>query len=101
MAEVEALIKKAETSDKEEDQAYRQETGYGIPEDLKFKQERLEKIQKAKKALEERELTLNPDKPIDDKKQISFADPDARIMGKNSTGYQYCYNSQISVDSDR
>lgn len=100
MAEVEALIKKAETSDKEEDEAYRQETGYGIPEDLKFKQERLEKIQKAKKALEERELALNPDEPINDKKQISFADPDARIMGKNSTGYQYCYNSQISVDSD-
>ena len=75
MAEVEGLIKKAETSDKEEDEAYRQETGYGIPEDLKFKQERLEKIQKAKKALEERELALNPDKPIDDKKTNQFCRP--------------------------
>ena len=64
MAEVEALIKKAETSDSEEDDAYQQETGYSIPEDLQFKQERLEKIQEAKKALEEREQALNPDKPI-------------------------------------
>lgn len=101
MAEVEALIKKADASDSEEDDAYQQETGYSIPEDLKFKQERLEKIQKAKKALEEREQALNPNKEIDDKKQISFADPDARMMGKNSSGYQYCYNPQISVDSDK
>lgn len=100
MAEVEDLIKKAETSDSEEDDAYQQETGYSIPEDLQFKQERLEKIQEAKKALEEREQALNPDKPIDDKKQISFADHDARIMGKKGSGYQYSYNAQISVDSD-
>ena len=100
MAEVEALIKKAEASDSEEDEAYQQETGYSIPEDLKFKQERLVKIQKAKKALEEREQALNPDKAIADKKQISFADPDARMMGKHSSGYQYCYNPQISVDGD-
>ena len=100
MAEVEALIKKAEASDNEEDEAYQQENGYSIPEDLKFKQQRLDKIQKARKALEEREQTLNPDKPIDDKKQISFADHDARIMGKTGSGYQYSYNAQISVDSE-
>lgn len=100
MAEVEALIEKAETSDSEEDDAYQQENGYTIPEDLQFKQERLKKIQKAKKALEEREQALNPGRPIDDKKQISFADHDARIMGKKCSGYQYSYNAQISVDSD-
>ena len=86
MAEVEELIKKAQAIDSEEDEAYQQETGYSIPEDLKFKQDRLEKIQKAKKALEEREQALNPDKSIDDKKQISFADHDARIMGKQGSG---------------
>ena len=101
IAEVEALIKKAEASDNEEDEAYKQETGYSIPDDLTFKQQRLEKIQKARKALEEREQALNPNKPIDDKKPISFADHDARIMGKKSSGYQYSYNAQISVDSDK
>ncbi|WBA80159.1 hypothetical protein [Endozoicomonas sp. GU-1] len=39
----------------------------------------MEKIQKAKKNLEEREQALNPDKPIDDKKQLSFANPHARM----------------------
>lgn len=100
MTEVEALIKKAETSDSEEDEEYQQENGYSIPEDLKYKQQRLEKIQKAREALEAREEKLKPGKPIDDKKQISFTDHDACIMGKKSTGYQYCYNAQISVDSD-
>ncbi|MES9983299.1 MAG: IS1182 family transposase [Candidatus Thiodiazotropha sp. 6PLUC6] len=101
VAELETLINKAENSDNEEDEAYQQETGYSIPEDLTFKRQRLEKIQKARQALEEREQALNPDKPIDDKKQISFADHDARIMGKKGSGYQYCYNAQISVDSDK
>ena len=33
------------------------------------------------------------------KKQISFADADARIMGKNGN-FDYQYNGQISVDKD-
>ena len=75
------------------------QTGYEIPEDLKFKQERLAKIKEAKEALEAREQALNPDKEIDDKKQISFADKDARIMGKKGS-FDYQYNGQISVDED-
>jgi transposase len=101
VADIEELIKKAEASDNEEDEAYQQETGYSIPEDMTFKQQRLDTIQKAKKALEEREKALAPDKLIDDKKQISFSDHDARIMGKKGSGYQYSYNAQISVDSDK
>ena len=33
------------------------------------------------------------------KKQISFADTDARIMGKKGD-FDYRYNAQISVDAD-
>ena len=98
-AEVDELIKKASQCDQEEDDAYKEANGYSIPEDLQFKEERLKKIKAAKKALEEREKALNPDEPIDDKKQVSFADHDARMMSKK--GYsEYSYNPQINVDAD-
>jgi transposase len=98
--EIDELIKKASQSDQEEDQAYKDQTGYEIPEDLKYKQTRLAQIKEAKTALEQREAELNPDKKtIDDKKQISFADKEARIMGKKGN-FDYQYNPQISVDED-
>ena len=97
--EIEALVKKAASCDQEEDKEYLEKTGYEIPEDLKYKQSRLEKIQKAKEALEAREEALYPGKKIEDKKQISFADEDARIM-KSKGGFGYHYNPQISVDAD-
>ena len=97
--QIERLIEQASQCDAEEEQAYKDRTGYEIPEDLKFKQERLAKISDAKKALEKREEELNPGKPIEDKKQISFADEDARIMGKNGN-FDYQYNGQISVDEE-
>jgi len=97
--EIEVLIAQAKRCDQEEDKAYKNETGYELRDDLKFKQERLAKIQEAKEALEKREEELNPGKSIEDKKQISFADKDARIMGKKGD-YDYQYNPQISVDED-
>jgi hypothetical protein len=98
-AEIDELIEKAKRCDQEEDKAYQEKTGYEIPEDLKFKEARLAKIKAAKQALEQREESINPGKAIDDKKQISFADTEARIMGKNGS-FDYAYNAQISVDAD-
>ena len=97
--EITDLIKKANRCDQAEDKTYKDKTGYDIPEDLKFKQDRLAKIKAVKQALEEREEQLNPGKDIDDKKQISFADTEARIMGKKGR-FDYAYNPQISVDAD-
>jgi len=97
--EIDDLIEKASRCDDEEDQAYKDQTGYEIPEDLKHKKARLKQIKEAKVALEEREEALNPGKPIAEKKQISFADKDARIMGKKGD-FDYQYNAQISVDED-
>jgi transposase len=97
--EIEALIAKATKCDEEEDEEYRNNTGYEIPEELKIKEKRLAKIKEAKEALEKREHELSPGKEIDDKKQISFADKEARIMGKKGT-FDYSYNGQISVDED-
>jgi len=54
----------------------------------------------AREAIEAREQEINPDKPIDGKKQISFADKEARIMGKRGGTFEYAYNAQISVDKD-
>ncbi|MCK4790649.1 MAG: IS1182 family transposase, partial [Desulfobacteraceae bacterium] len=97
--QIEELIQKAEQCDSEEDEDYNDKTGYEIPEELKFKENRLAKIKAAKEALEKREQELNPGKKIDDKKQISFADKEARIMGRDGN-FQYDYNGQISVDKD-
>ena len=97
--EIEALIKKAEQCDSEEDDEYHDKSGYEVPEELKSKGKRLEKIKAAKEALEKREQQLNPGKDIDEKKQISFADDEARIMGKKGD-FQYGYNGQITVDKD-
>ena len=47
--------------------------------------------------LEAREAELRPGQEIEDKKQISFADPEARIM-KDKGDFEYAYNAQISVD---
>lgn len=98
--EIEALIVQAAQCDQEEDRNYRDKTGYELPEDLQFKQGRLNKIQAAKQALEAREAQLKPGQPIEGKKQISFADTDARIMGKKGD-FDYRYNGQICVDADQ
>ena len=50
-----------------------------------------------KQTLEAREEELRPGQEIEDKKQISFADPEARIMKKKGD-FEYAYNAQISVD---
>ncbi len=95
--EIEGLIAKSVQCDEKEDEEYKDKTGYEIPEELKIKEKRLAKIKEAKEALELREESANPGKTIDDKKQISFADKDARIMGKKGA-FDYSYNAQISVD---
>ena len=50
--EVDMLIQKGNACDKEEDASYKDKTGYELPEDLKFKKQRLATIKKAKAALE-------------------------------------------------
>jgi len=98
-AEIDALIEQAARCDQEEDKAYQERTGYELPEDLKHKQGRLAKIKAAKQVLEQREEQINPVQAIDESKQISFADTEARIMGKKGS-FDYAYNAQISVDAD-
>ena len=97
--EIEALTAQAERCDEEEDQAYQERTGYELPEDLRDKKKRLKKVREMKQTLEAREEELRPGQEIEDKKQISFADPEARIM-KQKGDFEYAYNAQLSVDGE-
>ena len=96
--EIDELLRQADDIDRAEDKIYHNSNGCSIPDDLKIKQKRLKKIKKVKKELEEREERENPGKKIDGKKQISYADVEAKMM-KSGGGFEYCYNGQISVDS--
>jgi transposase len=95
--QIKELMEQADQCDEGEDEDLQDKSGFEIPDELKIKEKRLAKIRTAKEALEKRENELNPGKEIDGKKQISFADEEARIMGKNGH-YEYAYNGQISVD---
>ena len=66
--QIEELLKKADDIDAAEDKIYHNGSGYSIPDDLKIKKKRLEKIKKIKKELENREEKENPGKEIDGKK---------------------------------
>jgi len=96
--EVERLIRQAEKQDRQEDEKYKETTGYEVPEDLRYKQKRLKKIIEAREAIEQREEKLHPEKKVEDKKQISFSDQEAPpVISKGE--FSYSYNGQISVDS--
>ncbi len=72
--EIEELLKKAENIDAAEDKIYHSGNGYSIPDDLKIKKKRLEK----------RKRRENPVKKINSKKQMSYANTDAKMMKSTS-----------------
>ena len=96
--EIGALLKKAEETDAQEDREFGTDSdGYSLEEELAHRQERLKKIEEAKASLEAREKKDNPGQPIDFKKQISFADPQARCFSNKGIGTSYIYNAQAAV----
>jgi len=121
--EVEKLLAEAEALDEREDKKYgKNKRGDELPQELRFKEKRLEKIREAKRALEEearqeakdKEARDKDDKPPTDgdcgpstgrdappepKKQRNFTDPDSRIMRDSATkGFEQAYNAQAGVD---
>lgn len=100
-AEIGKLLKEAQAADEQEDQEYGPDgDGYRVSEELARREQRLAKIQEAKSALEKREEQDHPGVAIDSKKQISFADHDARCFTKPGDGTRYVYNAQVAVDMD-
>ena len=115
--EVQKWFRRAEEADEAEDEEFgKNQRGDELPDWVKNKQKRLEKLREAKKKLEEeakieleekaktppryrggRKPKTPPGTPKDNA-QRNFTDPESRIM-KSSEGYQQCYNAQVAVDS--
>ena len=120
-AEVEAWLAAAEAADAEEDARFGEARGGEMPEWVKDKAKRLEKIREAKEALEAeaeaaqaakaaaaaasgkplRKGGRKPETPPGtpkDKAQRNFTDPESRIM-KGKDGFIQGYNAQAAVDA--
>jgi transposase len=113
-AEIEDWFEKASRIDEEEDELYGNDRrGDELPDWVKDKQKRLEKIRQAKAELEaeakaaaeappDPNKTGHKSKPTgqpEDKAQRNFTDPESRIM-KGSDGFIQAYNAQAAVDAD-
>ena len=104
--EVEALLRRAEEVDREEDREYGEDKrGDELPEDLRHRESRLKKIREAMASLEAeakekaREEGKDPDKAKPrGRAQRNFTDSESRIQ-KTSDGFVQGYNAQIAVDS--
>ena len=105
-AEVAELLRRAQEVDDEEDRRYGQDKrGDELPEELAFREGRLEKIREAMAALEaeaqaaaEAEGQEHPGVP-DDKAQRNFTDAESRIMpAPGGRDFLQAYNCQAVVD---
>jgi hypothetical protein len=110
--EIKELLAQAEVTDAQEDACHGAESrGDELPKELSRRQDRLAKIQVARKALEERARQKQDDddqgqvgpgsRPVkvDDKAQYNFTDPESRIMKASNKGWDQCGNAQAVVDS--
>jgi transposase len=113
-AEIADWFAKADLADQQEDELYGSDTrGDELPDWVKDKTKRLEKIRQAKAELEaeakaeseappDPEKTGHKSKPTGvpkDKAQRNFTDPESRIM-KGSECFVQGYNAQAAVDAD-
>jgi transposase len=103
--EVRRLLSEADRQDEAEDLRYgKDRTGEELPEELRRRESRLERIRRAKRALEEEarhqaQEAGKEDARPEDKKQYNFTDPQSRIM-KGSDGFVQGYNCQIAVEEN-
>jgi transposase len=119
--QIEALVERAHTIDAQEDARLgANQADEDLPAELKRRQDRLAKIEAAKKRIEarqaeaDRERGRHPDdqqrpssgmgrsfkRPfgeIHEQAQDNFTDPESRIM-KLSGSFEQCYNAQAAVD---
>jgi transposase len=126
-SEITALLEEAKKTDGQEDAVLGSRRGDELPDELKRRQDRLQKIEDAKRLLEERakaeaeeerkrraeeeeerqrtgKTRQGPEpKPIsevpDDKAQINFTDPEMKMMPQNNKGWDCSGNAQASVDA--
>jgi transposase len=104
--EIDDLMGQAEVVDRAEDEELGESNGYRLPEELKRREVRLEKIRRLREELEaeaRQEQGLGGREPpiIEDKEQRSFADPEARMMLMKRGEFGYGYNGQICADEEQ
>jgi len=121
--QVEGMLKRAEEIDVAEDGLYgKDKRGDELPEELRFRQQRLERIREAKEALEKAAKEKaraegkldeegNPKPPQrgrgpktppgtpKPKAQRNFTDPESKIMKMSDGAFDQAYNCQAAVDS--
>ena len=125
-AEIDKLLATAEQMDDEQDAALGSRRGDELPEELKRREGRLEKIlagkarleadaaahaaakqqqrdeAEAKRQAEGRKRPGREPGPVstvpEDKAQTNFTDPESKIMKGSNKGFDYCYNGQAVVD---
>jgi transposase len=104
--EVQQLLAEAERTDGEEDARLGNQSGDELPAELQRREERLQRIRQAKRALEKRireEAAAKGDDPASSKPeakaQYNFTDPESRIL-KGADGFVQGYNAQIAVESE-
>ena len=125
-SEIDQLLKQADQVDAEQDAALGSRRGDELPEELKRREQRLAKIQEAKRVWKprpaqgeeeqhrrdeeqaKREAEGRPrrgkepaaiDPTPEEKAQTNFTDPEAKIMKQSNKGFDYSYNAQAVVDS--
>lgn len=106
--EIEELTEKARRTDEEEDQEYgKDKTGDEVPDELKRKEGRQQRILEARAALEKRAAEEKKDEAKEDvppkpdgKAQYNFTDPESRIMPSpgDKRSFVQAYNAQIAVN---
>jgi transposase len=114
-AEIARLLAEAQATDEAEDVRYGQgKRGDELPEELRFRKRRLQKIEEAKQALEEEARKeaqaarpaadhpkAVPDAQVKPKAQRNFTDADSRIMKDGATkAFEQAFNGQVAVDSE-
>jgi transposase len=125
-AEIKDLLTQAQQTDAAEDAVLGTRRGDELPEELRFREQRLAKIQQAKARLEQRardeaeaerrrraeaEEQLRqgqrpaggrPAPPVrdvpEDKAQLSFTDPELKVMPQSNKSFEYSGNAQVVVD---
>ena len=113
-AEIARLLAEAEATDTAEDTRYgKGKRGDELPDELRYRERRLKKIQEAKRALEEEarqeaqaaqpaadKAKVGADVRVKPKAQRNFTDPVSRIMRDGATkAFEQAFNGQVAVDS--
>jgi transposase len=126
-AEILELLTQAQHQDEAEDAALGVRRGDELPTELRFREQRLAKIQQAKARLEEQARAAaaaerqrradaeaqrvaagrpapggRPAQPVEDtpdaKAQTNFTDPELKVMPQPNKGWEYSGNAQVVVD---